>query len=132
VLCFSWRLLWLWLAWLSLGGLGLFVLAVAVAWRSEVLESPVKESLASPSSEFVEGVLAVGRKTSPTQTKRFGVLDEGGVKRRVVIFEAEDFQPGEIRRIKGRFFVPPRERNPGLFSQTGVLGTAGDLWRSLG
>ena len=70
---------------------GIVVLTVAVAWRSEVLEFPVKESLASSSSEFVEGVLAVGRKTSPTQTKRFGVMDEGGVKRRVVIFEAEDF-----------------------------------------
>ena len=110
---------------------GIVVMVVTVAWRSEVLESPVKESLASPSSEFVEGVLAVGRKISPTQTKRFGVLDEGGVKRRVVIFEAEDFQPGEIRRIKGRFFVPSRGRNPGLFSQTELWerqGVFGGLW----
>ena len=103
-------------------------MAISVAWRSELLESPVKESLSSPSSEFVEGVLTVGRKSSPTQAERFGVLDEGGVKRRVIIFEAEDFQPGEIRKIKGKFFVPSRERNPDLFPQIefwerqGVLG----------
>ena len=53
------------------------------------------------------------------------------MKRRVVIFEAEDFQPGEIRRIKGRFFVPSRGRNPGLFSQTELWerqGVFGGLW----
>lgn len=107
---------------------GIVTMAISVAWRSELLESPVKESLSSPSSEFVEGVLTVGRKSSPTQAERFGVLDEGGVKRRVIIFEAEDFQPGEIRKIKGKFFVPSRERNPDLFPQIefwerqGVLG----------
>ena len=111
--------------------IGIVAMVVVVAWRSELLESPVKESLASPSSEFVEGVLTVGRKISPTQGKRFGVLDEGGVKRRVIIFEAEDFQPGEIRRMKGKFFVPSRERNPGLFSQIEFWerqGIFGGVW----
>ena len=110
---------------------GTVAMVVTVGWRSEVLEAPVKESLASPSSEFVEGVLTVGRKISPTQAKRFGVLDEEGVKRRVIIFKAEDFQPGEIRQIKGRFFVPSRKRNPGLFSQIELWerqGIFGGLW----
>ena len=111
--------------------IGIVAMVVVVAWRSELLESPVKEGLASPSSEFVEGVLTVGRKISPTQAKRFGVLDEGGVKRRVIIFEAEDFQPGEIRQIKGKFFVPSRKRNPGLFSEIELWerqGIFGGVW----
>ncbi len=111
--------------------IGIASVSLLVAWRSQVLESPVRDSLSTPSSEFVDGVLTVGRKTSPTQSDRFGVLDEDGVKRRVVILEAEEFRPGEVRRFKGRFFVPPRERNPGLYPELEFWkrhGVHGGVW----
>ncbi|MDC0302773.1 DUF4131 domain-containing protein, partial [bacterium] len=111
--------------------IGIGAVTLVVAWRSQVMESPVRASLASSSSEFVEGVLTVGRKSSPAQAERFGVLDEDGVKRRVVILEADEYQPGEVRRISGRFFVPSRERNPGLFPQIDFWerqGIYGGLW----
>jgi ComEC/Rec2-related protein len=111
--------------------IGIAIVAVVVAWRSEVLESPVQKSLASSSSEFVDGVLTVGRKSSPTQAERFGVLDEDGVKRKVIVLEAEGFRPGEVRRIQGKFFVPSRERNPGLFPRIEFWerdGVYGALW----
>ena len=96
-----------------------------------MLDAPVRESLASSSSEFVDGVLTIGRKRSPTHGDRFGVLDEDGVKRRVLVVDAGEFQPGEVRRIKGRFFVPSRERNPGLFPQVELWerhGVYGGVW----
>lgn len=110
---------------------GISVVTLVVAWRSQVMGLPVQASLASSSSEYVEGVLTVGRKSSPAQAERFGVLDEDGVKRRVIILEADEYHPGEVRRISGRFFVPSRERNPGLFPQIDFWerhGVYGGLW----
>jgi ComEC/Rec2-related protein len=110
---------------------GIAVIVVLVAWRSDYLESPVRESLASSSREFVDGMLTVGRKSSPTQEDRFGVLEAGGLKRRVIVLDAGEFRPGEVRRVKGKFFVPSRERNPGLFPRVEFWerdGVYGGLW----
>lgn len=86
-----------------------------MAWRSDRLESPVRESLANPRGELVEGVLTVGRMAGPSARDRYGVLEEAGEKRKVMVFRAEEYRPGEVFQIKGTFFVPERERNPGLF-----------------
>ncbi|MFT6863769.1 MAG: competence protein ComEC, partial [Akkermansiaceae bacterium] len=99
---------WQW--WLTL-----CLVASFVAWRADDLETPVKESLAQPRSEFVEGFLTVGRQAGRTARERYGVLAEDERERRVMVFRAERYRPGEVLQIKGRFFVPERERNPGMF-----------------
>ena len=95
--------------------ISLFFIALFVAWRSDRLESPVMESLAQPRGEFVEGVLTLGRAVGQSARERYGVLVEESCERKVIVFQAERYQPGEVIRIKGEFFVPPRERNPGVF-----------------
>ncbi len=106
----------------------LCLVAAFVAWRANDLEAPVKESLAKPGSEFVEGVLTVGRQAGRTARERYGVLEEDERERRVIVFRAERYQPGEVLQIKGKFFVPERERNPGIFpkleywERSGVYG----------
>ena len=84
-----------------------------------------RESLSVPRSERVEGVLTVGRKVTPAGVRRFGVWREGSRERRVVVMDAVGYQPGQILKVRGRFFVPRSERNPGSFSRL-------DQWRRQG
>lgn len=119
-----WSTLWEWAVFFLAAGLlvarvnwrwwlAVVVLAMAVAWRGQVLQEPVEASLAVPRSERVGGFLKVGRKAGGDS--RFGVLLTGEEKRRVMVMEAGDLRPGEVRRVRGRFFVPAPERNPGVF-----------------
>ena len=96
--------------WLAVGAV-----VLVVAWRGQSLDTPVVKSLSQPRSERIEGELTVGRKAGPAGGRRFGMINDGKGKRKVMIMAAEDFRPGEVRGIKGRFFVPGPERNPGIF-----------------
>ena len=90
------------------------LLALTVAWRAELLDAPARESLAQPRSELVEGIIEVGRPAG-NERERFGILRQGDQSRSVLILNAVDYRAGEIWKIRGRFFVPGRERNPGVF-----------------
>ncbi|YCM44003.1 ComEC/Rec2 family competence protein [Verrucomicrobiaceae bacterium 227] len=107
------RLSWRW--WLAIP-----IIAIAIATRAELLEKPVRESLAKPGSHFVEGTLLVGTSTGPFGDERYGWFGEEELK--VVIPWAGEYQPGEVLEVKGRFFVPSAERNPGNYSRL-------DQWR---
>lgn len=95
--------------------LAIVIVAGTVGWRASVLETPVKASLAKPRSEFVEGVVTVGRQSGPFAGERYGVLEEDGLKRKVMVMKAQDYVPGQVLEIRGKFFVPERERNPGVY-----------------
>ena len=101
------------------------VLAAAVAYRSGKLEQPVRESLATPSSRYVEGILKVGRPSGGFSDERFGWFqsDEGEIK--VLIIRAENYSTGEVLKVQGKIFVPSAERNPGTYSRL-------DQWRRNG
>ncbi len=105
------------------------VVAIAVAWRSEVIEAPVRESLAEPMSEFVSGSLTVGRLLSSQGSERYGKLVTELVReervRKVVVMKAAGYRPGQVLRVEGKFFVPGRERNPGVYPRL-------DLWERAG
>ena len=104
---------------------GLFVVMIAVAWRSHVIETPVKESHSSSKSQFVEGELTLGSKPSLASRSRIGWLREETRKRKVMVKEADSYEPGQVLRMRGSFSVPEKVRNPGEFSQL-------DYWRRLG
>ncbi|MEJ6581867.1 MAG: ComEC/Rec2 family competence protein [Akkermansiaceae bacterium] len=101
------------------------MIAIAIATRAELLEKPVRESLAQPGSHFVEGSVIVGSLTGTFGDDRFGWFrdEEGEVK--VIIPRAVDYRTGEALEVSGKFFVPPSERNPGNYSQL-------DQWRRSG
>lgn len=103
----------------------MIMLSAGVVWRASLLAGPVQESLSVPRSERVEGVLTVGRKVTPAGVRRFGVWREGSRERRVVVMNAVGYQPGQILKVRGRFFVPRSGRNPGSFSRL-------DQWRRQG
>lgn len=92
------------------------LLAIAVAGRSEFLERPVRESLATPGSRVVTGTVIVGRPIGNFGDERKGLLLENGRKTKVLVERAESYRTGELLEITGRFFVPAAERNPGVFS----------------
>lgn len=98
-------------------GLTIVIFAVTIAWRAAHLQEPVAASLARPGSEFIEGTLRIGARAGAGSGKRLGWLREGDEKRKVLVFEAGDYRPGDILAVRGRFFVPERERNPGTFPQ---------------
>lgn len=91
--------------------------AVVVAWRSELLEEPVRLSLAESRSESVTGRLVVGRQVDPFTGERYGKLQIGEVMKKVIVVQAASYEAGEVLEVEGRFFVPSRERNPGVFSE---------------
>lgn len=95
--------------------LAIVVVTVSVGWRAAVLETPVKASLAKPRSEFVDGIVTVGRQAGPFAGERYGVLEEGGESRKVIVMKAEGYLPGQVLEVSGKFFVPERERNPGVY-----------------
>lgn len=101
---------WLWRS-------AVIFLAVVVAWRSELLEKPVRLSLAETRSESVTGRLMVGRQVDPFTGERFGKLQVGEVVKKVIVVQATSYEAGEVLEVEGRFFVPSRERNPGVFSE---------------
>jgi|TARA_B110000914_G_scaffold55131_1_gene47792 competence protein ComEC len=105
---------WIWWA-------AVVVVSILVSWRAALLEKPVKASLAEARSEFVEGILTVGRQSGPFAGERYGKLREGESERKVIVMKAQDYQPGQVLEIRGKFFVPDRERNPGVFPRL-------DLW----
>ncbi len=105
--------------------LAVVVVAILVGWRAAFLEEPVKASLAEPRTEFVDGMLTVGRQAGSFAGERYGVLKEEKRARKVIVMEARDYQPGQVLEIQGKFFVPDRERNPGVFPQL-------DLWERAG
>lgn len=104
------------------------LMALVVAWRTHRVQDPVIASLSTPGSEFVEGTLTMGARAGARGGKRFAMLREGPEERKVIVSEAEHYRPGDRLRVRGRFFVPERERNPGAFSplewwqQQGVFG----------
>lgn len=111
---FSWR--W----WLAIP-----IFAIAVATRAELLEKPVRESLAQPGSHFVEGSLIVGTPTGAFGDERFGWFRDGEGEVKVIISRALDYTTGEVLEIRGKFFVPLGERNPGNYSQLDQMRRSG-------
>jgi ComEC/Rec2-related protein len=112
------RPLWSW--WVAVG-----IFAMLIAWRSNEIEKPVGESLANPGSKFVEGELTVGRQAGSFAGERYGKLKTDDWERRVMVMRAESYLPGEVIKIRGKFFVPERERNPGVFPRL-------ELWKRAG
>lgn len=112
------RLSWRW--WLAIP-----IIAIAVATRAELLEKPVRESLAQPGSHFVEGSLIVGRTTGAFGDERFAWFRDGEGEVKVVVPRALEYTTGEVLAVRGKFFVPSGERNPGNYSQL-------DQWRRSG
>ncbi|MGC6564266.1 MAG: ComEC/Rec2 family competence protein [Akkermansiaceae bacterium] len=104
------RASWRW--WLAIP-----LVAVVVAFRLEVQERPVRESLSKPVRTFVEGRLEVGRQVGLFTDERFGHFSDEDGTRKVFIPQAGRFTTGEVLEVKGRFFVPEAERNPGTFSR---------------
>ena len=106
-------------------GVLVLLFAVVLAWRAEMIERPVRESLASPMSQFVKGTLTLGGRLSPLGSERYGRLSTEEWERRVVVWKAADFKPGQVLKIKGMFSVPEAERNPGAFPKLKVWRRAG-------
>jgi len=75
---------WLWRS-------AVIFLAVVVAWRSELLEKPVRLSLAETRSESVTGRLVVGRQVDPFTGERFGKLQVGEVVKKVIVVQATSY-----------------------------------------
>ena len=115
ILC---RLSWRW--WVAIP-----IISVAIATRAELLEKPVRESLSQPGSRFVQGSMIVGRPAGPFSDDRFGWFRDGESEVKVMIPRALEYRTGEILEVRGKFFVPSGERNPGNFSQL-------DQWRREG
>jgi competence protein ComEC len=101
------------------------IVAMVVGWRSAVLLTPVRASLATAGSEFVDGMLTVGRQAGPFAGERYGKLSTEEWERKVIVMEAELYQPGQVLEVRAKFFVPDRERNPGVYP---VL----ELWERAG
>ena len=106
---------WKW--WIAILGV-----VVGVAIHHELVDQPVRESLAKPRTTFVDGQLIVGGKVDLFSQNRVGWLINQSGSKKVSIVNGAHHIHGEVLQIKGRFFVPKPERNPGTYSRL-------DRWR---
>ena len=101
------------------------VITLLVGWRSFVIEGPVQESLAKPMSQIVDGELTIGRETGPFGEERYGRMVTEKWDRKVVVMNAGAYRVGQVLEVRGKFFVPERARNPGVYAML-------DAWRRTG
>jgi len=101
------------------------VVALLVAWRSVLVEGPVRESLAKPMSQYLDGELTIGLAMGSSAVERYGKLVTREWERKVVVVNAEGSVAGEVLKVRGKFFVPEKERNPGLYQEL-------DAWKRAG
>ncbi len=128
-------------SWWWLGGLGLLLALLLVRqkwlWRVLVCSlfavvwlrveiSDHRALMRAPGSESVSGMLELGVLEGVFREDRAGWLWlEGEERRRVRVLRASDMMAGGRYDVKGRFFVPSRSRNPGVFSLSEEFGKKG-------
>ena len=93
------------------------LLAGVTAARTGMIESRVARSHEIPGSEFVEGVLTMGRLDSVFEKQRIGLLKiDGEPERKVMVMRGSEYLAGDVLEVKAKMFSPDPARNPGEFS----------------